>query len=36
MKNISIESPNGIESAVLVTSFDVKSINKTIGSDRFE
>lgn len=31
MKNISVESPNGIESAVLVTSFDVKSINKTFA-----
>lgn len=31
MKNISIESPNGVESAVLVTSFDVKSINKTFA-----
>lgn len=31
MKNISVESPNGVESAVLVTSFDVKSINKTFA-----
>ena len=31
MKNISVESSNGIESAVLVTSFDVKSINKTFA-----
>lgn len=31
MKNISVESPKGIESAVLVTSFDVKSINKTFA-----
>lgn len=31
MKNISVEGPNGVESAVLVTSFDVKSINKTFA-----
>ena len=31
MKNISVESSNGIESAVLVTSFDDKSINKTFA-----
>lgn len=31
MKNISVESPNGIELSVLVTSFDVKSINKTFA-----
>lgn len=31
MKNISVESSNGVESAVLVTSFDVKSINKSFA-----